>query len=282
MSLPNIGIVGNGFVGSAIASGFGLHANIKIYDKDPERSTHTLSDTVNQSEFIFVSVPTPMKGIMGGEIDLTIMDSVFEEIERVNQRSDNIFIIKSTVIPGSVERYVKRYPKMNIAFSPEFLTERAARLDFINSARIVLGGESDIADRVEKLFRTRFPYTKIIKTDVATAQFIKYMANCFFAVKVSFMNEMFQGARSLDIDWDTAMDGFISDGRIGNSHLDVPGHDGSPGFGGKCFPKDLNAFIRLFQDVGINPAIMKAAWEKNLEVRDDRDWSEIDGAVSLG
>ena len=280
MSLPKVGIIGNGFVGSAIASGFGLHADIKIYDKDPERSTHTLDETINQSEFIFVSVPTPMQGVMGGAIDLRIMDSVFEEIDSVNQRSDNIFIIKSTVIPGSVEKYIKKYPNMNITFSPEFLTERAARLDFINSARIVLGGDYEVLCRLEDFFRTRFPYTKIIKTDVGTAQFIKYMANCFFAVKVSFMNEMFQGAKELEVDWLTAMDGFVSDGRIGNSHLDVPGHDGSLGFGGKCFPKDLNAFIGLFENVGVDPTIMKAAWEKNLEVRAEHDWSEIDGAVS--
>ena len=73
------------------------------------------------------------------------------------------------------------------------------------------------------------------------------------------------------------MDGFISDGRIGNSHLDVPGHDGSLGFGGKCFPKDLNAFINLFESIGINPTVMKAAWDKNLEVRQNHDWEEIEG-----
>ena len=106
------------------------------------------------------------------------------------------------------------------------------------------------------------------------------MANCFFAVKVGFMNELRQAADKLNVNWHDAVDGFVSDGRIGNSHLDVPGHDGSPGFGGKCFPKDINAFIHLFQDLGVDPKIMKATWEKNLEVRSDHDWAEIEGAVS--
>ena len=170
---------------------------------------------------------------------------------------------------------------MNFVFNPEFLTERKARLDFINTSRIVLGSNNPLAnDTVEKLYRIRFPYTRIIKTDFATAQLIKYMANCFFATKVSFMNEMYQVCKAIDGDWDTAVEGFITDGRIGNSHIDVPGHDGDFGFGGKCFPKDLNAMIKKAESLGVTPNVMKGAWEKNKEVRKDLDWYDIPGAVS--
>ena len=285
----DVGIIGNGFVGSAIVSGFSLHSNIKIYDTKPEQCTHSLQGVIEGSEFIFICVPTPMKTVSGGELVLDILDEVFSDINfmlqnplrRPDKKScDKIFIIKSTVIPGTVERYQEKYPDLKIVFNPEFLTERSARLDFINSSRVVLGGSPEDTERVEKLYRSRFPYKTIIKTDACTAQFIKYMANCFFSVKVSFMNEMKQGAESLGVNWHDAMKGFILDGRIGNSHLDVPGHDGSRGFGGKCFPKDLNAFISLFRDSGVNPAVMSAAWEKNLEVRDKYDWADIEGAVS--
>jgi len=276
----NIGIIGNGFVGSAIASGFSLHSNIKIFDVDPNKSTHTLPEVINTSKFIFVSVPTPMKKILGGDIDVSIMYSVFDQISNINERKDNIFIVKSTTTPGTVETLVRKYPNINIVHSPEFLTERSARLDFINASRIILGGEDRLLDEVEKLFRTRFPHIKIIKTDVTTAQFIKYMANCFFATKVSFLNELRQAADKLGVDWGDAMDGFVSDGRIGNSHLDVPGHDGSLGFGGKCFPKDINAFIELFKEIDVEPTIMSAVWKKNLEVRDNHDWKNIEGAVT--
>ena len=94
------------------------------------------------------------------------------------------------------------------------------------------------------------------------------------------MNEMKQICDAIDGNWDEAMDGFISDGRIGNSHIDVPGHDGSLGFGGKCFPKDINAMISKSLELGINPTVMIAAWQKNLEVREDLDWLRIKGAVS--
>ena len=278
--MRNIGIIGHGFVGTAIVHGFSLHADIKIYDKDSTKSTHTINEVVNDSDFVFIGVPTPMTNVAGGEIDLSIMDSVMQEINEIYEGSDTIFIIKSTVVPGTVEKYIELYPNLEIVFNPEFLTERAARLDFINSARIVIGGAPSACDKVESLYRDRFPYTKIIKTNPATAQFIKYMANCFFATKVAFMNEMRQAADLLGCDWNTAMDGFISDGRIGNSHLDVPGHDGQMGFGGKCFPKDLNAFISLFDSLGAEPTVMRAAWEKNLEVRESWDWELIEGAVS--
>jgi len=274
-----IGIVGNGFVGSAVYHGFSLHADILIYDKNPSLSVNTLDDTVNGSDFIFVSVPTPMRSALGGEIDLTIMDSVMEEISRV-ARDRKIVIVKSTVIPGTVEKYRDLYPNLGFVFSPEFLTERTARLDFINAARIILGGIREDVEECEKLFRHRFPHTMIVKTDLATAQFVKYMCNCFFATKVSFMNEMYQIGQRAGVDWHSAMAGFTSDGRIGNSHLDVPGHDGDLGFGGKCFPKDINAMINFSNSLGVEPSILSAAWKKNLEVRKNLNWTEIKGAVS--
>ena len=78
----------------------------------------------------------------------------------------------------------------------------------------------------------------------------------------------------------STVEGFISDGRIGNSHIDVPGHDGDLGFGGKCFPKDLNAMIKRAESIGVCPSVMKGAWEKNREVRTNLDWFDIPGAVT--
>jgi UDPglucose 6-dehydrogenase len=106
------------------------------------------------------------------------------------------------------------------------------------------------------------------------------MCNCFFSTKVSFMNEMKQAVTALDLDWNGIMKGFLLDGRIGNSHVEVPGHDGHLGFGGKCFPKDLNAFINFFKESGVSPTVMTAAWEKNIEVRNVADWEKIKGATS--
>lgn len=275
-----LGIIGNGFVGSAIMHGFILHVDdIMIYDKDKKRSTHSMKDLVSKSDVIFICVPTPM--FESGECDLSIVNSVVSELAEYECIDSKVVVIKSTVVPGTTEKLANNYPNMNFVFNPEFLTERKARLDFINASRIVLGSNKAIANsKVEDLYRIRFPYTKIIKTDLGTAQLIKYMANCFFATKVSFMNEMHQICKAIDGDWDKALEGFISDGRIGNSHVDVPGHDGDFGFGGKCFPKDLNAMIKRAEALGVSPDVMKGAWEKNKQVRKDLDWYDIPGAVS--
>jgi len=279
--MKKLGVIGNGFVGSAIIHGFVLHSdNIFIHDANPKKSTHSLDEVVKSSDIIFLCLPTPMSAETG-KIDLSITDKVLDGIDQLDfNRREKIFIIKSTVVPGTTSRYAKKYPDLAFVFNPEFLTERRARLDFINTARIVLGGDRMFTSMLEEVYRVRFPHTPIIKTDFETAELIKYMCNCFFATKVSFMNEMQQICKAIGGNWDVAVGGFISDGRIGNSHIDVPGHDGKMGFGGKCFPKDLNAMIEKAYEVGVDPVVLKAAWEKNIEVREFQDWLEIEGAVS--
>jgi len=278
--LKKIGIIGNGFVGSAIVHGFVLHTeDILVHDKDTQKSLHTLKELVQETRLIFLCLPTPM--YESGECNLNIIKSCLQEIRELNvDCTDKVFILKSTVVPGTTRELSEQFPEFNFVFNPEFLTERRARLDFINSARIVLGGKDKHVKEVEELYRIRFPHVKIIKTDFETAELIKYMANCFFATKVSFMNEMKQICETLGANWDQAINGFISDGRIGNSHIDVPGHDGQLGFGGKCFPKDINAIIKKAEQLGVDPKVMKAAWEKNLEIRKNLDWYDIEGAVT--
>ena len=121
----------------------------------------------------------------------------------------------------------------------------------------------------------------IIETTPITAEYIKYMNNTFFATKVSVMNEFYRFAKHLGVDWETALFGFVSDQRIGDSHLHVPGPDGKLGFGGTCFPKDINAFITLAKKNNINMNTLEAAWKTNLEVRPEEDWKDLKGrAVS--
>ena len=111
---------------------------------------------------------------------------------------------------------------------------------------------------------------------------IKYFNNLFFAVKVSFMNEMRLVADKLEtINWEKAVRGFVSDGRVGDSHLQVPGPDGKRGFGGSCFPKDINAFMAFTDSIGLDLAVLKGAWKTNLNVRPEKDWEKLKGrAVS--
>jgi len=268
-----VGVIGCGFVGESQAFAFSATSNVRVFDINPLRSTHTL-DEVLKSDFVFVCVPTPMK--KNGDQDNSLIIDVFKK-----SKKGPIYIIKSTVLPGTTNKLNKDFPNLDIIFSPEFLTERTAKLDIITQARIVLGGENKLVSKARELFEQRFKNKTIIETDSKTAEFIKYMNNTFFATKVSIMNEFFRLSRKLDIDWETALYGFAADQRIGDSHLHVPGPDGKLGFGGTCFPKDINALISLAKKYEINMNTLEAAWKTNLEVRPEEDWKELKGrAVS--
>ena len=279
----SIGIVGNGFVGSAVRFGFspntGCDAKVRVYDRDPSKSVDTIEDSVNKSDFIFLSVPTPSN--KDGSMNLDIVKQALQDISDVNAVSDNVILLRSTVTPGTTYMLQEQFDNLRIVFNPEFLTERSAKYDFINQSRVILGGaghEFDGVHETAELFRWRFGESiPIIETTWETAELIKYMCNCFFATKVSFMNEMYQIAKKCDVDWDTALDGFVRDGRVGHSHMNIPGPDGKLGFGGSCFPKDVQAIINFGETLGINMNTLNGVWNTNLEVRPERDWEDLKG-----
>ena len=281
-----IGIVGKGFVGSAVQNGFspntGCDVEVRVYDKNPLRSLHSLEETVNKSDVVFISVPTPA-GI-DGKIDLTILNDAINDINEVSTNRETIFLVRSTVVPGTTSNIQQTFPKLRIVFNPEFLTERSANFDFINQTRFILGGDKENTSKVSDLFRWRFGKSiSILETNYETAELIKYMNNTFFATKISFLNDMKLLSDKCGVIWEDAVDGFVRDGRIGHSHLNVPGHDGKFGFGGSCFPKDIQALIKYGDEIGVDMGVLKAAWETNLKVRPEKDWEQLKGrAVSDG
>ena len=275
-----IGIVGNGFVGSAVRYGFspnvGVDAEVKVYDKDPNKSTHTLKEVVD-SDVIFLSVPTPSNP--DGSMNVDIVDSVLGDISKYADLFEvGTILLRSTVTPGTTGKLQKKYPNLRIVFNPEFLTERSANFDFINQSRFILGGSSDDVIEVSELFRERFGSSlSIIESNYETAELIKYMTNTFFATKISFLNDMKLLADKCGVIWEDAVEGFVRDGRVGHSHLNVPGHDGKFGFGGSCFPKDIQALINFGENRGVDMNVLKGAWKTNLEVRPERDWEKLKG-----
>ena len=285
-----LGIIGNGFVGNAIAHAFIPKMEVRIHDKDPEKNFNSLDEVVNGCDVVFVCVPTPMR--QDSTIDLSIVESVFEDIKKVRtDDNDTVFVLKSTVVPGTTRQLSEKYPKLNIVFNPEFLTERHARFDFLNQSRIILGFPNDLGEdqktltsvKIMKLYDSRFSGNNFIKTNYETAELIKYFNNLFFAVKVSFMNEMKLVTDKVpQINWSKAVRGFVSDGRVGDSHLQVPGPDGKRGFGGSCFPKDINAFMAFADSLNLDLQVLKGAWATNLNVRPEKDWENLKGrAVSF-
>jgi len=266
-----LGIVGNGFVGNALYEGFKSFYDVRVHDNNPNRSLHSLKE-INECPAIFICVPTPMS--KEGKIDLSIIMDVLNSIR------PGLTVIKSTITPAGAEKIKNHFTSHDIVFNPEFLTERTAVQDFQNPSRIVLGGDVKFIENVKKIYKNVFPRVKYIMTDYKTACFIKYMSNCFSAVKISIMNEFKQVAEKDNINWEDALQGLLSSGWVNSMHTMVPGPDGDRGFGGKCFPKDINAIISYAIDLGIEPKVLQASWEKNLEVREHKDWLKIPGAVS--
>ena len=273
--MNSIGVVGNGFVGGAIVQGFSTFNDVFVYDKDPKNSVNTLEEVLD-CNYVFVCLPTPMTSAEGGECNLSIIEDFFSGIE---YNPDQIFIIKSTVPVGTTKRLQNEYNLPNIVHCPEFLTARTARLDFICASRIIIGGHSSYTSKVKSLLEERFPGTSVITTTSDESELIKYASNCFFATKIMFFNEINLLCDELNLNWDTVIRGIISDGRIGQSHFQVPGHDGEMGFGGACFPKDINAMIKTMEENGINPLILKSVWEQNKDIRKNWDWSDLESAV---
>jgi len=270
-----IGIIGQGYVGTALKVGFKDYYNVETYDKyDLSKSTKSsIKRVVEFTDVIFVCVPTPMRK------DGTCYTGIVEEVIReINETADgHIVVIKSTVPPGTTDRINAEYTKSTVIFNPEFLTEANFIDDFKNQNRIILGGDRKGTSKVRQLYSRLFPQATIVKTGAKHAEMVKYFTNCFLATKVSFANEMKHICDSIDLDYDKVVEYATYDERLGKSHWSVPGPDGDLGFGGHCLPKDLSAMVNGFDTLGL----LEAVEQVNDQVRENRDWESMVGRAVL-
>jgi nucleotide sugar dehydrogenase len=278
-STVKIGIIGQGFVGSAIREGLKSFYPCYTYDIDLSKASHTHEQVVNNSDIIFICVPTPMR--KSGECDTRILKKAVSDVElAVLDNKDPILVLKSTIPPGTTEK-ISKLTRLNVCFSPEFLTEANSFDDFKNQSRIIVGGPRPATGKVKQMFRKAFPTVPIVKTGTKTAEMVKYFTNCFLASKVTFANEMYEICSKHDIDFDKVTEYALHDSRIGKTHLMVPGPDGDRGFGGHCFPKDLAAMVYFAKKCDVYPNFLLAVQESNEIYRSDKDWEKMKGrAVS--
>lgn len=275
----NLGIIGYGFVGQAVANGFNIASKgkdtIRYYDK--YKDSLSLEEVIKKSEFIFVCLPTPMKQDESG-IDLSIIEASIAEISKLTDGTDKIIVIKSTVIPGTTVSLEKKYPKSKFAFNPEFLTEANFLEDFLNADRTVIGANNDLVSRsVAVIYRQRFAKTTIYQTDPTTAELVKYFANAFLSLKVTFANLFYDYCQKIGIKYEEVKKMAASDPRIVDKHLEVTTQRG---FGGKCFPKDLVAIMGEFKKAGVDLSLLETMWDYNKKIRKVHDWEEIPFVVS--
>lgn len=276
----NIGIVGYGIVGQALAYGFSrpeIKDNYTISFYDKYKKSKPLEPVIKESEFVFICLPTPMKSDESG-VDLSIIERSVKEITQYTNNTDKIIVLKSTVIPGTTVSFEKRYPQTKFCFNPEFLTEANYLDDFLNADRIIIGASNDLVSRrVVALYKQRFPHMKIFRTDPTTAEMVKYMANTFLATKVIFANQIYDLCNKLGIKYEEVKAMVVADSRIYDSHLDITTERG---FGGKCFPKDIVALLGLSKKLSVNLDLLSMIWKINKRIRRVKDWEEIPFAVS--
>jgi UDPglucose 6-dehydrogenase len=277
-----ISIIGSGWVGTAVGRGLAELGNEIIFydivDKDLPKFTQDLDYAIENSIVAFICVPTPTND--DGEIDLSYVKEVSKDIgvAVANKNSYHLVVVKSTVVPQTTEKVVipilekhtmkKAGVEFGVCMNPEFLTEisgswskdMGTKKDFFTEDRIVIGEyDTKSGDVLEELYK---PLNKpIFRTDLKTAELIKYTSNCMLATKVSYWNEIYLICDRLGIDSKAVADIVARDPRIGKY-----GSVHGKAFGGKCLPKDLKAFIS-FAEKYRDTRLLKAVDAINEEMK---------------
>lgn len=244
----------------------GLDALVQKNVADARLSfTTDLAEAVRQANAVFIAVGTPAQRRGGGYADLTYVYSAAKEL--APYLTDYKVIVDKSTVPVGTARQVARIiretnpaAEFDVASNPEFLREGAAINDFMRPDRVVLGSDAPRAIEVlqeiyNPLYLLSVPF---ITTTLETAELIKYAANAFLAVKISFINEIANLCEAVDGDVIELAKGIGLDGRIGKKFL----HAG-PGYGGSCFPKDTLALLRIAQEHGAATRVVEAAVEVN-------------------
>lgn len=249
-------IAGYGFVGKAVHEGFKNKHELVIID--PKYTADTIKEHIDADGIIIcVNTPTGENGI--------IIEHVANVLDQVP-----IFmpvLVKSTVTPGAVGALKEIYPNHSICYSPEFLRASTATQDFINQKYVVLGG-TDPEAFWHELFTSSLPNCKmVLHCSEEEACMVKYTANSFLALKVSFFNQIFDICEKTGMDYEIVRHIVSQDTRIGAGHTIVPGPDDSRGFGGACFPKDTEALVHWTDTIEAKITLVESAIQYNNKVR---------------
>jgi len=260
-NLMAIGIIGLGFVGNAVRESL-KNQQVKIID--PDKGYENTYEEIAKTEAIFVCVPSPSK--RDGSCDTSILEGVLERLKNYT----GVIISKVTAPPGTYAKLQNKYPQL--IYIPEFLTADNAVEDYKSTKKFIIGGRIvAYQNEAVRIMKSSHGFATFNFCSIEEASLVKYTVNAFLALKVSFMNEMYDVANAADIDWDNLQNLilFADKDRIGYSHMAVPGPDGKRGFGGMCFPKDTAGLLHYAKDMGINMDILETAVYKNKQLRDD-------------
>jgi len=232
-NMDSMCIVRYGVVGKATALALGIKKHFDINGD----SNITLQEASN-CRYVFICLPTPTD--QDGYQDVSAIVDIIQQIDAY--RAFPIYIIRSTVLPGTADRIMDFNDMDRIISNPEFLSEDTASEDAVNPALIVIGGKNpQYLHEVAAIYAARFKALKPTLTDNVTAELIKYAFNTFFATKVVFANEIYDVAQKTGANYETIKKLLMLHPWGSKNHFQVF-HKGGRGAKGKCLPKDLSAF----------------------------------------
>ncbi len=256
------GIIGAGYVGSAIKHHF---KEAKIWDK--YQTTPNTHEEVLKQTIIFLCLPTPFSrakkpGVFRGA-DISAIEENLAKIP-----AGRIAILKSTIPPGTADYLQKKFPKINILFNPEFLTAAYAKEDFSYPDKQILGYTNSKTKKIAQEIMPMLPRAQSLILPAKEAEIIKYMLNTFYAHKVVFANQIYDICEKMGADYSRVKLGFTYDKRINDSHFDV-WHGGFRGYSGACLPKDIKTFIQFAREQGIDLMLHKTVDKLNEQLLRD-------------
>jgi UDPglucose 6-dehydrogenase len=246
-----IGILGYGYVGSAVAW---AHRTDDVIIRDPKLKDSAGLDEFVSCDAIYVCLPSPPTE--DGHCDTSILEQGIKELLFAIINKPIPIICKSTAPPRFYEKLQAEYP--NIVHSPEFLTAKNNIQDYLGAEYFVLGGEYNWCVEARKVIQhsTKQSYEQFLIVPIKVAALYKYMMNCYLATKVTFMNDFKTLADAHNIEWNDLKYLADADSRIGRSHMNVPGDNGEYGWAGACFPKDVSAIIEEAIDLNVDFELM--------------------------
>jgi UDPglucose 6-dehydrogenase len=267
--VKSIGIIGNGVVGNATAEAFKPSVEtVYKWDLDPNRSTHSLQEVLT-ADLIFICLPTPM--YFDGSCDLSAIIQFFTNLKSTQRHHP--FILRSTVPVGTTRMFIDLYGIKYLLYSPEFLTARTAVNDACDPRAMYIGSDrgNPYLTKLQNLYKAGFAdECPVITTGVSESEAIKNFMNAFFAVKVTFFNELRAFADKKNLDWESVIQGILADQRIDPNHTKVPGPDGLYGFGGACLPKDMRSLLIQMWRAETPHKVLNAVAMENEEFRNKR------------
>lgn len=256
-----IGLIGMGFVGSALKQSFESRGqSVVVYDK--YKNVGIFEDVLD-TEIIFLCLPSLF--IEGYGYDLS---AIQESCRKLSQKKyQGLVVLKSTVEPGTTKFLIETF-NLNMVYNPEFLTARTAFEDFDNQEHIVIGYENVyLATGLVGLFSRLYPQATISVSSTSEAEAMKVFCNCFYAVKVMIFNEYYLMCQKLGLDFETVKDMMFKNGWINPMHTTVPGPDGKFAYGGACFPKDTNALNYFMSKLGTPHEVLEATIKEKNKIR---------------